>query len=159
MFTKLLSYFLSVIFFGVLVTSSCKKYPDGPLLSFHTKQHRIEGVWDVTYFSINGHDSTEYLKSKNFYGMYDFFHNDDGLQLNYISDAAFSRTGYWDLNGNSKNLQINFKPGNIHPEHLGPYRANSEWEIRRLTEKEMWLKTFYSDGSEYFVKFKLFKNN
>lgn len=28
--------------------SSCKKYEEGPLISFRTKQHRIEGKWQLT---------------------------------------------------------------------------------------------------------------
>jgi hypothetical protein len=142
-----------------ILTASCKKYPDGPLLSLQTKAHRIVGLWDVEYFSINGYDSTSYLKRQPFYGMYSFTNKDHSLYCYYkASDDDYYLYGHWKFAANKKDISIFF---NFHsyPEHLGPYRAESAtWEIRRLTEKEMWLKTNYSDGREYFLKFKLFKN-
>jgi hypothetical protein len=159
--TKTIKLFLSVIFLGVLVTSSCKKYPDGPLLSLRTKKHRLAGKWDVEYFSINGHDSTNYLKSKNFYGMYEFLQRHDSDVCYYWSNIdIYSYRGFWQFRDGSQNLFIKYTSNSLYSEHLGPYRDQEVlWEIRRLTEKELWLKTIYTDGREYFVKFKLFKNN
>jgi hypothetical protein len=158
--TKTIELFLSVIFLGVLVTSSCKKYPDGPLLSLWTKEHRIVGTWDVEYFSINGHDSTEYLKSKPFYGMYSFDNRNNSNYCYYnSSNENYHLYGWWQLENDKKNITIDFNIDSVYTEQMGPYRAkSSSWEIRRLAEKEMWLKTNYSDGKEYYIKFKLIKN-
>jgi hypothetical protein len=147
--------------FAFIITASCKKYPDGPLLSLHSKEHRVGGTWDVEYFSINGSDSTNYLRSKYFYGMYDFVttHNSDDCYYRSTT-LGYSTYGKWMLLNNNRDLQVGFDfYDSLHTEHVGPYRAeNAMWEIRRLTEKEMWLKNTYSDGREYLVKFKLFKN-
>jgi hypothetical protein len=149
------------IAFAFIVTASCKKYPDGPLLSLHSVKHRLAGTWDVEYFSINGYDSTSYLKSKIFYGMYYFVVSHSSNDFHYVGNSPdYSHGGLWFLNNNGKELQVAFSQPNLHSEHLGPYRSEDIviWEIRRLTEKELWLKNTYTDGREYLVKFKLFKN-
>jgi hypothetical protein len=145
--------------FVLLLTGSCKKYPDGPLLSLHTKKQRLGGIWDVEYFSINGFDSTAYLKNQFFYGMYDFDVNHDSHDCYYRSTSlGYSLYGGWDFLNNNKDLKIGFVIDSSHKEQIGPYRSeNVIWEIRRLSEKQLWLKTAYSDGREYFVKFKIFK--
>jgi hypothetical protein len=145
-----------------ILTGSCKKYPDGPLISLRTKEHRIAGTWDVEYFSINGFDSTSYLKSQPFYGMY-FFGIKNG---NYIVAPAlygheypYLASGSWTLKNHKKDIEITFGIDDLYSGQIGPYRSKfAIWEIRRLTETEMWLRTIYSDGREYFVKFKLLKN-
>jgi len=151
---------LSIALAFILI-EGCKKYPDGPLISLRSVKHRLAGTWDVEYFSINGNDSTSYLKSKYYYGMYALFQKHDSHVCTYLlNDPNYTLRGDWQLIDNkSRKLGIYFFPWPGYSEHLGPYRASAEWEIRRLTEKEMWLKTIYNDGREYFVKFKLFKND
>jgi hypothetical protein len=145
---------------ALILTGSCKKYPDGPLLSLRTKAHRIEGTWDVEYFSINGYDSTSYLKSKRFYAMYSFDNTNHNHDCFYqATNYDYHLYGIWKLEHNKENLSVFFSLSNQFKDHLGPYRAERAiWGIRRLTEEEMWLKNTYTDGREYFVKFKLFKN-
>ena len=53
-----------LLFITIVLLYGCKKYPDGPAISLLSKESRITGEWDVEYFSVNGYDSTEYLKSK-----------------------------------------------------------------------------------------------
>jgi len=154
------NFILLTIAFSFILTESCKKYPDGPLISLHTKAHRIIGTWDVEYFSINGHDSTSYLKNQPFYAMYSFDNTNHNQDCFYQSSSYdYYLYGHWKLEHNKENLSVFFSLSNKLKDHLGPYRAERAiWKIRRLTEKEMWLKNMYSDGREYFVKFKLFKN-
>jgi len=151
-----------------ILASSCKKYPDGPLLSLRTKQHRICGDWKVEYFSINGYDSTAYLQSQNLYGFYvfsepkeghpgDFAYNSFG---NYSNDSSlwYSSEGTWEFKDNKESLHIRSRTYHSKHFNIGAFAAdNVTWEIRRLKEKEMWLKTTYIDGREYFIKFKYFK--
>lgn len=157
-----------LLFIAFIFIISCKKYPDGPLLNLYTKKHRIMGTWDVDYFSINGYDSTAYLKSKPFYGMYWFGKGDlehDPPALYDSNTPGYTANGHWNFESKKNFIHITFDinnninlPNNI-ASKIGPYRDNNvSWEIRRLTEKEFWLKTNYTDGREYFVKFKLYKN-
>lgn len=136
---------------------SCKKYEDGPLLNIWPKATRLDGTWDVEYFSINSYDSTAYLKSKPFYGHYTFSTKKDGLELfaMYSAKNIYTKLGYWEFQNRKKDLYIHFDVFQGNPNiSLGPYGANDVvWEIRRLKLKELWLKTVY-DGREFYVKFK-----
>jgi hypothetical protein len=149
--------------FAFIITSSCKKYPDGPLISFQTKVKRIVGIWDVEYFEINGYDSTSYLKNKPFYGMYRLDKDGETGQGHYLQylpeEEKYFDNGTWDLRNKKNDLAI-YLATNLFPEStLGPYRAQfAVWEIRKLTETQLWLKTTYTDGREYLIKFKLFKD-
>lgn len=40
-----------------LTFSECKKYDEGPGISFRSKQHRVQGEWDITSFTINDIDA------------------------------------------------------------------------------------------------------
>jgi hypothetical protein len=151
---KIILLFIAFVF---ILTASCKKYPDGPLLNIYSKASRIDGTWDVEYFSINGYDSTAYLKSVGFYGRYKFSNKKDGLELFAMYSAAniYTKVGYWKFQNKKKDLYIHFDVYSGLPNvSLGPYGANDVvWEIRRLKTHELWLKTVY-EGREFYVKFK-----
>jgi hypothetical protein len=140
--------------FAIVIIGACKKYPDGPILSVHTKTERIAGRaarfpgkgWDVTYFSVNGYDSTSYLKSQSVYRKYAFVRDHDG----YYGEGTFGRDGHWQFDSNKEKLSLSINVNGP----IGPYLANYvSWDIRRLTEKDLWLKTDYN-GKEYFLKLK-----
>ncbi len=128
--------FIALLFIAI---SSCKKYPDGGM-----GLASIERQWDVTHFSINGYDSTDYLRNQPFYYRYNFY-SEGRCQCSGLS-------GNWVYIDKKKSIYIhlnNYTIGSI-----GPYRANDvTWEILRLNQKELWLKTIFS-GKEYIVKFK-----
>lgn len=155
------NFILFSIASAFILTGSCKKYPDGPLLNFQSKLKRLVGVWDVEYFEINGYDSTSYLKSKPYYGMYRFIKEPGEVNyyFNYENDNGYLNSGNWGFHNKKNDVQVGLTPLTQFLDHLGPYRAceNIMWEIRKLTEKELWLKTTYKDGRTYLVKFKLFK--
>ncbi|MCX6295116.1 MAG: hypothetical protein NTX97_03445 [Bacteroidetes bacterium] len=141
---------------GFIFFSGCKKYPDGPLFSIYSPQVRILGEWDVNYFSVNGFDSTSYLKAQPFYARY--YIRSSKLD-NYSTFFAllnpgtgYNGQGYWMFLENKTkiyfHLDLIYVPGNI-----GPYCANDiTWKIRRLKKDELWLETEYLN-KVYFVKF------
>ena len=146
----------------IIFYSGCKKYPDGPLISLSSKEGRISGHWDVEYFSINGYDSTTYLRSQPFYGRY-FFSTEQDNRKNFFTyknsilpaTPNYNGIGFWMFLEHKEALYVHFDL--YTPPALGPYRAaDVTWEIRRLKSKELWLKTTY-EGKEYFVKFKPYK--
>ena len=142
--------------FAFVLTASCKKYPDGPLLSLYTRQHRVVGYWDVEYFSINGNDSTSYLKSNSLYGKYDFGKSQNGRAdfLYYNNAHTYSAEGYWAFDNDDQYIKIDITHASQHL-NIGPFGSEScRWTIQRLKEKELWLKINYTDGKEYFVKFR-----
>jgi hypothetical protein len=154
---------LLFIAFTFILTASCKKYPDGPLLSLRTKEHRVIGEWNVEYFSINGYDSTEYLKGQPLFGTY-FFEKEDGRHIfGYISnDRLHSVGGKWEFRSNKKNIEIDIDHTSYTWVNFNlvifSITKKTLWQIQRLTEKEMWLKGTYTDGREYFIKLELKSN-
>ena len=151
--------FKILFLFALLFIISCKKYPDGPLLSLHSKEHRIAGSnnkkWDVSYFSINGYDSTSYLKNQSGYGKYQFEREKDGRAVFVClsTDLVYGIGGYWKFSNHKNNIQVNAHSLNAMHFNLGPYAADDQsWVIQRLTETDLWLKCTYNN-KEYFVKF------
>ena len=126
---KYLFLFIGVVFF---VNVSCKKYPDGPLVDFHSKVLRLCRTWDVTYFSIDGNDSTDYLKHQPFYGTYTFERSNDGISIsptvgncNYdCSNSNYSGKGGWGFKNNKNSIAISlvFNSNYENVYHMGPYR-------------------------------------
>jgi len=146
-----------------MCTTACKKYPDGPLLSFETKMNRIAGIetkqWNVDYYSINGYDSTAYLQAQPYYGQYSFYSkkskNPNGFffSSNNSTDAA---SGDWKFVNNKEDLNIllTFHSPSFLQFNTNPYIGRDvTWKIRRLTDSDLWLKTTYN-GKEYFMKLK-----
>lgn len=150
---KLFKILIIGLITGVFITTvSCKKYEDGPLLNIHGKIQRIAAYWDVESFTVNGVDSTSYLKSQPSYGWYTFGRDKATGVEGYNFHCATDFNGYWQFKNRKNDVYIhlyNYTGGAV-----GPYGANDiTWEIRKLTIPELWLKTVYS-GKEYFVKFK-----
>jgi hypothetical protein len=143
------------LFATVVLLSTCKKYPDGPLLSLRSKEHRVVGSWTTDYFEVDGYDSTAYLKSQPFYGSYSFGEDHGYTPARYsASNDIYTLGGRWSFQNNKTEINITLDPFTGSPAgNLGPYRAtSSRWTIRRLKEKELWLESFYN-GRKYFIKF------
>lgn len=151
---KVLFFFLVIILY-----SGCKKYPDGPAISLLSKEGRLTGEWDVEYFSINGYDSTSYLKSLPFYGKYFLSNEKEGKNNLFVyknsvlpTTPNYNGGGFWMFLNHKESVYIHFN--SYTPPSLGAFRAEDVvWEIRKLKSKELWLKTTYN-GKEYFIKFK-----
>lgn len=142
----------------LLFSAGCKKYPDGPLISFESKKERVMGTWDVVSYQVNGYDSTSVLKNKSGYDMLWF--GKGTHDLGYLPLVCGSYSGEWKFTNNKKNLDMSFRTYSNMPQPalVGAYRAVSiSWEIRKLTDKEMWMRTTYN-GSDYFLKLSLFKD-
>ena len=164
MLKKIVFFFVVIVF---IANASCKKYPDGPLLSLHSKGERICNYWHVDYFSINGNDSTSYLKGQSFFGYYHFKKASDDRSLFVTGGDCYYDTdnynfygeGKWGFVNNKKSISIhlNFNPSFSNGYSIGPFRYDFGsntivWDIMRLEQHELWLKTTYN-GKEYLVKF------
>lgn len=140
----------------IFIYSSCKKYPDGPLISFTSKEKRLERTWTLEYLEIGGVDSTCYFLDEN----------DSGFKFNYMRlkfgrDASYVDYGSHknlyrfvyincSLIDNKKKLSIdrqNYDPPAYSPkDQVGPFWVNEkvEFRIRKLTKEELWLETTYN---------------
>ncbi len=157
MIKKISVSFIVVVFIFI---GACKKYPDGPLISFQSKMYRLtEKYWEVDNFTVDGYDSTSYLRNRPFYGTYYFAkpEGDNNGSFRYTGvNVNYSGTGQWEFTNKKKSIIISPRyniPGNIGPYRLDDSIASITWDIMRLTVKDLWLKNIYN-GKEYFVKFK-----
>lgn len=53
---KIIISFLFIII-AVEIFIGCRKGPEDPLISFHSRKHRVTGLWRVAYYMVNGTDS------------------------------------------------------------------------------------------------------
>ena len=97
--TLALTLILTLFFTG------CKKYEEGPLISFRSAETRIHGKWEIKEFTINGADSLELLSS--YYGNEIRFlvAEIDGMSVNRIDHFKLAD---WYFSNNKKTINIYF---------------------------------------------------
>lgn len=155
--------------FIITTLSTCKKYPDDPKgIEWQRAKIRVKGIWEPYEYTIDGVDSLAQIKSHPCYGLLSItYHKDYGrnyaaiVNPNTLTEAC-GLDGGWDLDNRKKNLWIilSTKSYNVYALHPIPYfNVNlGGWVIRRLTEKELWLRVSF-DGKEYFVKYNKIKDD
>lgn len=111
----------------ILSFSSCKKYEDGPALSFRTKTSRLVGDWTVV--KVDGQKLSESGTLINI----DFDKGGDfAMASSYFSfngpNYSTRETGEWEWENGKEEIEI----------ETG--RFKEDWEILRLTNKELWFE-------------------
>jgi hypothetical protein len=137
------------------VVGGCKKYEEGPCISFRSVTNRLYGEYEITSYTINGEDSLSlYCDSlKNHLEIY-FDKADLDINLNIWGTRA---DGAWrvllcscNLTNDNSIFNFNHCGGDIGTGPFTPISQKIEWEILRLTKKELKMKTTYN-GKEYVV--------
>lgn len=114
-----------------LVLSSCIKYEDGPAFSFLTKEKRLCRTWMLERIEhSNGYSSDQFYFKL-------VFEKAKGLQIEHKinSDEIISTESNWDWHLGTYGLTLNL---GSHPQGL-PSGSNN-FEIKRLTNKELWIQ-------------------
>ena len=62
---------IAAILFSCIFLDSCKKYPEGPMLSFRTRTARVANTWKVGSCTINGTDFTSTYTNMNYSETYE----------------------------------------------------------------------------------------
>ncbi len=144
---------LLVVFF----IAGCKKYPEGPSVSIRSKISRITGDYKVQLFSVNGVDSTSQLTCNT----YSFDKTTVKKEI-----ICCTGVGTWNMIGDDKIMDISIHFPNPQlvktpfpvtficcpVDNWATISSILRWEIQKLTNKEMWLKTTFA-GKEYYIKF------
>jgi hypothetical protein len=119
--------YASLVGVTALSVSSCGKYEDGPNFSLLTKKSRVAGDWDVKSVGsqLVGAD----------YGLTMTFDKDGSMKYSYTGINSASYTGSWDFSSDKENLVISIDGG------------IDTLEIKRLTNKEMWLDDDYTSAN------------
>lgn len=126
-----------------LLFTSCRKYADGPTISFRSKEERIANNWAATFVFRNNIDETARYESFNF---------------TFIKSGAFTwtvkpagatepviLTGTWELASVKEQIKLTYFDA-----------ASAEvrllyMDILKLYEDEIWLG-FISEGDQYDLK-------
>jgi len=150
-FTKLIKMkkLLAFIFLSsVLFFTECKKYPEGPAISFRSKKERIANTWKVNALYINGVDSAayynnilkDYTVSMSKSGSYTISYYVVGPSFGNISNTE---SGNWELTSDKKTITI--KPSSI---AVGNLPNPSSWQILKLYENDFRIRTYDSNGKK-----------
>lgn len=107
----------------MVIPVSCSKYQDGPFMSFRSKSKRLAGTWK--YYAIVYLDQnisvTDNLPETR------YTYTEDGNLYTSAGD-----TGTWEF-GDGVDLNLTL--------HRNPTDSLRTFEILRLANKELWLKT------------------
>lgn len=107
-----------VVLFAV---GACKKYPEGPILSLHSRDVRVAGSWSVEKMMVNLQENT------GFYSKYAYSYGSDN---SYSENNGFNTlNGSWAFSANQDSIIINYNTNQV----LHRYK------ILKLKNKSMWL--------------------
>ncbi len=136
------------------VSEGCKKYPDGPLISFRSAKNRLYGSYKLTQYTVDGIDSLNLFNDSIQAGLALAYDNVDQINngnITWYNGSGKYSTVYfeWELNNHNKNLQFTYAEGSI---GTGPFGINKtpNWTIKQLTNKETKWKINF-DNKEYFI--------
>ena len=119
--------------------SGCKKYEDGPMFSLLTKKQRLTGEWDAKKIVSDGINlmdqgyemEIEFDKDGDFefnstyqytYQYYSYYGGWQTVTNTYNNQA----TGEWEFSNDKEEIELDYDGG-----------GSEEWEITRLTNKEL----------------------
>ncbi len=124
-FTFLLTLMALVAISGL---QSCKKYSNGPGLSFVSRAERVSNEWKVDNYKINGADFTSlvngYLETYTKGGDYSY------------SWGVLNGTGKWKFQNNDSEIKLNGTDG----------QSSRTLTILKLEEKAFWYS--YMEGND-----------
>ncbi len=121
---------LAILFIALAMPTiqSCKKYPDGPAVSFRSRTERVSNTWKIDNYKVNGTDYTSLVT---------------GYTETYTKDGAYSYdfgvldgTGKWEFQ--NKDMEIKLTGINN--------QSSQTLFILKLEEKQFWY--YYMDGTD-----------
>ena len=133
---------LICIITSVLLLTECKKYPEGPSVSFRSKKERIANTWKLSKYYENNVDLTSNFNTA--YTKFTFTTTKGGdytITREFYGFANTSETGTWTFSSNKKTFIL--LPTSI---SVGTLPSSSSWQILKLYENEMWLRNIDSNG-------------
>lgn len=157
-----------IIGLSAILFNSCKKYEDGPLISFRSPTNRLLGKWEVESVSINGVDNTSvYIDSC---GCRFSFHSEKHTPIYFAlfdCNDAYSYAGsfhfvdyeYIDIFTSAKCNTDTCIYNDTIP-IFGPFRTmiSSNWDVKKLSNKNMWIEN-NNDGFTYLFKMKKYEKD
>lgn len=131
---KKLILFALVAFIGLGLTSC--KYEEGPFVSVVPKQERVTNTWEVqeAYENDQPTNDLDFIKEFTLYkeGNADMLQTIAGLDVYFV--------GTWAFDDDKSHINVTLEDDNT-----GLLSFTREWEILRLKEEEMWVKSWETD--------------
>jgi len=121
---------LLILLAGMMIVTgeSCKKYPDGPTFSIHSRTERVANTWRVDNYKVNDADYTSLVS-----GYTETYSKDGNFSYSFGSLAG---TGTWAFQNKDEQIKIT---GNTNQSDVTLY-------ILKLEEKQFWY--YYMDGND-----------
>jgi len=151
---------LFIILLSTAILSGCKKYEEGPYISFRPDNRRLMGEWLVTEYISNGIDSLQYFKDSCGANLGINELEDDNWQ--FIIGFGNSKKlyggfgGVMDFTSNRKGLEITPFYNSYYGSYvIGPFSPNTKitWKLIKLTNKEFKM-TIDVNNRSYKMSFK-----
>ncbi|OFX37268.1 MAG: hypothetical protein A2X08_10950 [Bacteroidetes bacterium GWA2_32_17] len=137
----------------MVLSFACKKYPNGPLISFRSVENRIKGSWKIIEFTSDGIDSLQYYND-SCGSTFQIWNSDvsewesQHYRINFIYKPFY---GGFTFDDKKKVMNVDFGSGK---RILGPIgKGSSIWKILKLTNKKFKISTDYN-GRNYIISFK-----
>ncbi|MBI3502113.1 MAG: hypothetical protein HY063_09980 [Bacteroidetes bacterium] len=143
--------------------TDCKKYPDGPCISFRSPYERLTtAVWALEYWEVNGIDSTAAFLAKpclnsSAVGNKFYFNAKKGTS-SFQGGCSIYGNFSFDKPYNDIDIKIYSYSIPIFGPAPFPSSGSIDWKIRKLTHTALWIETNYS-SIDYKINFKRIGDN
>jgi hypothetical protein len=126
-----------VVLFACLTTfSACKKYEEGPALSFRSKSERVANTWTLESYYENGTNKTSDFSDWDVVMVTD---KDGAIKITQThkpSQGKLEVSGTWAFKNDKEQIEVVF------PSPTG----TQVWDVLRLYEKEFWYSYSETDN-------------
>lgn len=138
---------ITIVLFGIiLLFNQCKKYPEGPAISFRSKAERLANSWKIEKLLINNVDSTtaytnlvkDYTVNIIKSGSYNITYY---VTVPFFGNISNTESGVWAFTSDKKSVTLT--PQSI---AIGSLPAPSTGQILKLKEKELWTRSIDGNG-------------
>lgn len=166
---------LFILAISAILFSSCGKYEDGPALSLRTKKARLKGTWDLselrndgTLINFKSISVPDFPLSISASLKFIFAKDETGEFKIAVAGMPMGINGTtkWEFTSKKENLKL--KVESLDESIMALLREGGadviipvdgqEFEIRRLTNKELWLKSIPKSAEDPKIEMKLKKD-
>jgi hypothetical protein len=116
----------------LLAGSGCKKYEDGPYLSFKSREERISNTWKVGKVLKNEEEITPLVNTDLPNLKWTFSTNGEATRSVDVNGTTVTVAGQWALQSDDEEIRI------VIDSQL--YSEDTVWVIIKLMEDEFWVR-------------------
>lgn len=123
------------------VSTGCKKYEEGPVISLRTKKARVANTWKIEKAFNDGQDVT------SSYDQYELYMSKDGdaklVAIYAYGDftGEFETDGTWKFEDSKETLVLDYEDDD----------ADEKYQILKLKENELWLREEGQDTELHLI--------